>query len=137
LFYEWHETIPPNTTKRWRGRREVYPGGEVLQRVEVMFPDGCAGLARCQLYQGSFQIGPTNPGGDCRGNGFPVSVDLSYDMEANQAAWYWYLWNLDDTYDHTLTLRMVTCLRESLKVDIKPEGLLAMFKGLFGRFKRS
>jgi len=136
MLYEWHETVSADTAEADRTQREVEPGGEVLKAVELVFPDGCADLARARLFQGGFQVFPVNAGGHSRGNGAVVHANLHYDMARNAGPWYFETWNLDDTYEHTLTLRMETFERAELLLRLDPASYLDLFRRLFGRFKK-
>lgn len=78
---------------------------------------------------------PANAGAHSRGNGATVRANLHYDMAQNAGAWYLYAWNLDDTYDHTLTLRMETFQRSELLLRLDPASWFDLFRRLFGRFK--
>lgn len=135
MFYEWHKDVPKNTTETAKLCTEVEPGGEILTRIQIAFPRGCAGLARAQLYQGGFQVFPGNLQGHIRGDAVEVDASLRYDMRQNAGPWYWYTWNTDDTYQHTLTLRMETFEEGQLLLRLDPASWLNVFRRLFGRFK--
>jgi len=81
MLYEWHDEVPANTALADKRSNEVEPGGEVLKAIELVHPDGDAGLARTMLFQGGFQVFPANPGGYNRGNNETVRARLHYDMQ--------------------------------------------------------
>uniref|UniRef100_A0A6H2A2S2 Uncharacterized protein n=1 Tax=viral metagenome TaxID=1070528 RepID=A0A6H2A2S2_9ZZZZ len=128
--------MPANTALADKVQRDIKPGGQVLTRIEVVFPPGCAALARSQLFQGGFQVHPANPGGYAASDGEPVTADLRYDMEQNAGGWYWYVWNLDDTYPHELTLRLTTFEKWQLWIRLDPVSIADLFRGFFARFKK-
>lgn len=137
MHYSWHETIPANTALADKQTRKVEPGGQVLKAIDIEIPYGCAGLARCQLFQGGLQVAPANSPSYYRGHDETIHANMHYDMKKNEAPWYFYTWNLDDTYEHTLTLRMETFQRRELWIRLDPASIKDLFRGLFARFKRS
>lgn len=134
-YYEWHYEVAANTAEADKIQVVVEPGGEILRKVEVFMPPGCSELARCQVFQGGFQVLPGNPGGYVATDSERVVADLHYDMAQNKGPWYWYVWNLDDTYAHGLTLAMTTFERTQLLLSLDPASWLTVFKRLFGRFR--
>ncbi len=106
MFYSLAITIPANTLAAKPLEQELRMGPGVIHRVSVGFPGGCVGLAHLQILQHDHQLWPTNP-------------DASLASDDHQLEWddYWELadvpysltlraWNLDDTYDHTVTVRI-------------------------------
>lgn len=106
MIYEKSLTIPKNTpiTAPVTTIVPVHPG--IVKQVSVYFPAGCCGLARCCILYWERQVWPSNPDSYFHGDGqnlvFPEDirlVDLPYEFTLVG-------WNLDDTFQHTITVRL-------------------------------
>lgn len=78
-----------------------------ITEVSIAFPPGPDGLAHIAISQGLHQLWPTNPEADFATSEetiiFAEDIDIGVDTSALTA----YTWNYDDTYDHTITVRIV------------------------------
>jgi len=106
MFYEQRITIPPNTTETSPTTEvlNVHPG--ILKRVQVRFPPGCCGLAHLQVKYLDRTIYPANINSDISGDGEPI--EFEEDIILNDVPFEFTLvgWNEDDTYSHTIIVRM-------------------------------
>jgi hypothetical protein len=107
MIYEKRLTIPANTAQAAPVSTtvEVHPG--VVKRVEVSFPPGPAGLAHCQIYLWERQIWPANPDSDFAGDDLQMIFDEDLDLADPPFEFDIVGWNLDDTYPHTVTVRLL------------------------------
>ena len=74
--------------------------------MEIDFPPGCCGLLNVQVFDGSYQIFPATPGESFHGDAVTMKFD---DLYFKQAAPYELMirtWNLDDTWTHTIQVRI-------------------------------
>jgi len=82
------------------------PAG-LLQRVDVLFPPGCAGLVHVQVWYEGSQFLPTTRGesyyGDNMYREIPLLVDLEHDWNEFEIV----AWNNDDWYEHTVVVYFV------------------------------
>ena len=106
MIYSYDITTPANTPESApivtlcrlpRGR---------AANVDVLFPPGCAGLAHIQIYRGLHQLWPGNAGASIVGDGITVSWVEDYMMLDEPLTLVAFTWNIDDTYPHTITLRV-------------------------------
>jgi hypothetical protein len=74
--------------------------------MQVHFPSGHIGLTHIQLARGLHQLFPTNPEANFSSSGEAIvwKEDIKLDTPPYQLEAY--TWNLDDTYDHTITVRV-------------------------------
>jgi hypothetical protein len=75
----------------------------------MFHPEGCQGLAYAAIFEGLHQRWPVNPEDGYHGNDVPMIAADNYELKA-PAMLKLKTWNLDDTYPHTVYVR-VTVLR--------------------------
>jgi hypothetical protein len=107
MIYEKRITIPPNTSQASPTTAEILVHPGMLRMVEVTFPPGPAGLAHLQINKWERQEYPTNPNSDFAGDG--VQLVFNEDALLIDPPYVYTLvgWNEDDTYEHTITVRML------------------------------
>jgi len=73
---------------------------------EVDFPPGCCGLQHVQLFDGSYQVLPATIGESLHGDSVTMRFDDLYFKQAAPFELKIRTWNLDDTWDHTIQVRI-------------------------------
>jgi hypothetical protein len=91
-----------------------------LVSVWAVHPEGCHGLAYAAIFMGGHQLYPHNADEAYHGNAVPMIWEDNLELKA-PATLKLKTWNLDDTYDHTLYLRL-TVLRG--RVDVATQALI-------------
>ena len=93
--------------------------------LQVHFPSGHIGLTHIQLTRGLHQFYPTNPEANFSSSGEAIvwAEDFLLDFEPYELEAY--TWNTDDTYDHTITVRVV------IEALVEETGLLDQIAALF------
>lgn len=131
MYYDVSFTIPANTAELSPSLKYVKLCYGVIHRVEAGFPRGCAGLAHLQIKRASHQLWPTNPEGSFNTDGYTISFNEDQDFFIEPYILTLVGWNLDDTYDHTLEVRIgVYQVRAP-----RPEGPITLaVRRLSGRF---
>lgn len=105
MFEQWHYTIPANTSADDFITVELKISIGVIKRLMVYFPYGCEFLARCRVLLGAKPLLPRSRAGYVTGNGSLIDVgEITEPTKGNNPELVWELWNLDETYNHTLTL---------------------------------
>jgi len=94
----------------------------IITKVQLLHPEGCHGLAYASIWEGGHQLYPSNPETAYHGNDVPMEFEDNYELEA-PALLTLKTWNLDDTYDHTVYVR-ITVLRP--KKDVAQEAMLEL-----------
>ena len=112
MFYVFPITIPANTSEAQRTRTTLKLTAGRITRVHLEFPAGHVGLTHIHVNCGLHQLWPTNPDADFSSSNETISFieDLLLDIPPFTLTAH--AWNLDDTYEHTITLRIEL---ESLK----------------------
>lgn len=106
MYYDFSFTIPANTARASPYTEDVKLTHGIINRVEVGFPRGCAGLAHLQLRRSLHQLWPTNPQGSFNTDGYTIAFNEDQDFYTEPYILTLVGWNLDDTYDHTLEVRI-------------------------------
>jgi len=105
MFFDFSLTIPHNTTYAQPVSLlcPVSPG--VVDRLMLIFPTGCAGLAHVRIYRASHQVWPTNLDGSFASDGEFLDFTENYVLDNEPYAFVLSGWNEDDAYDHTVIVR--------------------------------
>uniref|UniRef100_A0A6M3M801 Uncharacterized protein n=1 Tax=viral metagenome TaxID=1070528 RepID=A0A6M3M801_9ZZZZ len=106
MFYEFAITVPANTTQASPKKQELELTHGIIQRIDVQFPIGTLALAHCRLEHHSFGHLPTNPTGSFATDGFIIPVDEYLEFFSAPYKIKAICWNDDDTYAHTVTIRI-------------------------------
>jgi hypothetical protein len=78
----------------------------VIHHVEVMFPEGCSGLAHVQILHGSHSLYPADGDDSFCGDGETIKFDDYYELGENDNTLTVVTWNLDEGYDHAPQVRI-------------------------------
>ncbi len=106
MIYSASITTPANTAKGAAKKTVLKVTKGLLWVVEIEFPAGCAGLTHIQIFDGLYQVFPASPGDSLHSDGAVLSYDDIYFKTAAPFTFSIKTWNLDDTWDHTLQVRI-------------------------------
>lgn len=109
-----------NTTEANAVETEIKLTEGTIVQVWLFHPEGCHGLAHAQIWEGGHQRYPHTEGQSYHGNDVPMIWDDNYEIK-KPAILKLKTWNLDDTYAHTVYLR-ITILRA--KIDVIQKAIL-------------
>ena len=129
MFYDFSFTILADTSASSPKVERVKLEYGILHLIEISFPAGCAGLVHLQIFDNGHQLFPTNPGGSFNTDDYTIRFNDHYPLLNPPYTLRLVGWNLDDTYDHTLEIRL----------GILPPEILFPYKeemGLIGRIKK-
>lgn len=106
MFFVYPSTIPANApaSPTQFTLAQVSPG--TVKKVEIQFPSGCAGLVSVWILRGLTQVWPLNPDKQFIADGETISFDEDYPMLQGPFEFRIFFANLDDTYAHTVTVRL-------------------------------
>lgn len=103
MFDRWEYTIPANTAEADAIRVECKVSPGVLKSLIVYFPAGCHGLARCRIFIGERPVAPRSAKNFIAAEDMAVSMMyLEERIREDLPVLNWDVWNIDDTYDHTI-----------------------------------
>ena len=123
MFEQWEYTIDENTLEVDREKETCKISIGILTDLFVFFPAGCHGLARCRVFLGEKPVAPRSAKLFIAGDDGPIDVrGLVEPIRPNLPVLNWELWNLDQTYPHTLWLGATwTPLEESELASIEKQ----------------
>lgn len=103
MYDRWEYTIPAETAKEDAIRVKCPITKGFLKRIVISFPPGCQLLARCTVAVGERPIAPRSAGNYIAADGMAVNIDhLNEPVQDDLPVLNWTVWNIDETYDHTI-----------------------------------
>jgi len=124
MDYSYAVKTTANTSKANAVETRLKLTAGTIKQVWMVHPEGCHGLAYAAIFLGGHQLYPHNPDEAYHGNDVPMIFEDNFELES-PAVLTLKTWNLDETYDHTLYLR-ITVLRP--KIDVAQQALIDLFK---------
>lgn len=129
MYYEFAITVPANTSQSSPKEEDLKLTHGIIHRIEVQFPIGTLALAHCRLEHHTFGELPTNPSGSFASDGYTIPIDEYLEFFSEPYIIRAVCWNDDDTYPHTVTVRIG--ILESKRALM----LLSVIKGLMKMLK--
>lgn len=105
MLYKYEVEIPSGTTEAAPSETTVNLVSGVVDQVMIEFPAGCAGLVGTRILQGLFQVWPLTSGEWFVTDNFTIVFPEHFVLEPGQVLLRIETYNIDDTYDHTLSFR--------------------------------
>jgi len=121
-------TVPKNTTEADPVVEILKIAHGIITWVSVLFPPGCARLAHCVILHHEHQIAPSTENMDLSGDTFPIVWEEYYESYQPPYELKIKAWNEDDTYPHTITIRVAILPRKA----VLALAIVDAIKGLFG-----
>lgn len=131
MFYEFHITTPRNTLESNPQLTELTLDLGVVTFVEMQFPRGCVGLLHAQVYNELHQVWPANPDGDIASEDARLAWTEEYELFTPAKRLIVRTWNEDDSYSHTLYLRIALLERHRWEARRRAEAALAYLADWF------
>lgn len=78
-----------------------------ITRILVFFPPGVNGLAHIQIMWGLYQLFPSNQNASFAGGDVLIDWNDNVLIDSQPVELTIVTWNLDSTYDHTITVHVV------------------------------
>jgi len=123
VFSSFWLTVPANTSVSAPAILDVRLTAGTLERVEVFFPPGLAGLVYIQILHGLHQLVPYNPGGYLAGDNQRYVIDEAYELAAAPYTLRVVGFSDDDTFDQPVEICFLVR---------RPERVGALRRKLFG-----
>lgn len=106
MFYDFAIAVPANTAETAPIIQLMELTQGVITRLEIQFPAGCAGLAHCRILDQGTQKWPTPPSDSFASDDYCVVIEENQELTAEPYQLRAVCWNEDDTYDHTIYVRV-------------------------------
>jgi len=107
MLYSFRQTISANTAFEDADEVEMKLSIGILRAVIVNIPAGVHQLARFQILDGIQNIIPSTEQMFITGDDSTPSIITHHKMERQPFNLTWKLWNVDETYNHTLYLMLI------------------------------
>lgn len=107
MFYEYDVTAPANTPASYPTTVIALLGAGTLSEFHVQIPRGCDGLVHAYVQDALHHVIPANQDGDMKGDDVIVSAPDQLPIPTDDYSLELCVYNLDDSYAHTVTFRLV------------------------------
>lgn len=107
MIYVEHLKIPANTPSTLPLTAVIPIIAGTITRIDIQFPPGVNALAHVKLLWGLYQLFPSNEQGDFSTGAETITWNENIDVTTEPLQLTMVGWNEDDTYDHTITVRVV------------------------------
>jgi len=106
MIYSLDIATSKSTAYADRDTKPLHVTKGLVYKVEIFFPPGSHGLLHCFIMDGGYQCWPSNPGQTFTGDDILISFDDIYIKNSAPFIFNVNTFNLDDTYDHALSIRI-------------------------------
>lgn len=106
MIYSANITTVKNTAQSSLKRTSIHVTKGLVYKVEFYFPSGSAGLMGVAVFDGLFQVWPSNVGQFFVSDNETIRFDDLYLKETAPYEFQVYSYNTDDTYDHVVGVRI-------------------------------
>lgn len=107
MIYVHPITTPANTAATAKVKTILQLQRGRVIGMQVHFPSGHIGLTHIQLARGLHQFYPTNPEANFSSSGEAIVWVEDFLLDHAPFQLEAYTWNTDDTFEHTITVRVV------------------------------
>lgn len=114
MIYNWEITVPKLTPQNAPVETELTLAIGIVTWYSIVFPPGCVGLVHCKIFHREHQIVPSKGDQDLSGDTFPIEWNDYYELYERPANFLARCWNEDDTFAHTVTIRIVVVPRRAV-----------------------
>ncbi|MBA7577681.1 hypothetical protein ES708_19534 [subsurface metagenome] len=129
MLYTWDVEVDKDDdiiTSKKEVPMRLAPG--IITWVSVLFPPGCHGMVKCQIFHHEHQIFPSRDVMSLSGDGVPIEWSEYYEMYEAPYDLKARLWGENCTYDHTVSIRIAVLPRKA----IVAQAVVDAIKGAFG-----
>ena len=133
LIYSKHISTVKKTDGLVYYKAQLHVTKGLVYRVEFYFPRGSAGLLGVAVYDGGFGVWPSNAGEFFTGDDELISFDDLYLKESAPYIFDIYTYNLDDTYDHVVDVRLGLVSKEAYQARFLPSIAWGEFAEMMSR----
>jgi hypothetical protein len=129
MFYAFTHTLTTGDIESDKKRIDLDLTAGIIHQVDVLFQDGCNHLVEVQIFQGNFQIWPSNRGATLKGNATVISFRDFYELGAGDTALHALIW-ADGVITDVDVIIQIGLLSKHVLQPLSFEELLAAAAGL-------
>jgi len=120
MIYVANITTSKDTEQAALKKTTIHVTKGLVYKVEFYFPSGSAGLMGVAVFDGLFQVWPSTVGEFFVGEDHVVSFDDLYLKQSSPFEFQCYTYNNDDTYQHTVSVRIGLVSKEVFQARFLP-----------------
>lgn len=124
--------MPKNTLEANPLEQKLKVHAGVVVRVDIMFPPGPEGLTHVRIYDDGHQLWPFALGESYASDNETISFPEFIEIIPGMTELRFVGWNEDDTYDHTVSIRISILPKWVAAPYVIFKGFVDVFKGLTG-----
>lgn len=129
MFYVFPYTITTSDVEAAKHEETLRLTQGVIHQVDVLFEDGCNHAAHVMIFNGDFQVWPSNRGQTIRGNATVVSFREFYEIDSGAATLKAFMWG-DGVIDGVEVVVQIGLLPKKIIQPMSFEELLAAAAGI-------
>lgn len=129
MFYAFDQVITTSDIVTAKINLDLQLTAGVIHQVDVLFQDGCDHEAHVQVWQGNFQIWPSNRDATIRGNATVISFREFYELRHGGTKLHALIWG-DGTIDDVEVVIQIGLLPKRIIQPMAFEELLAAAAGI-------
>lgn len=133
MLFTWDIAVTSGTTKADPKTQILKIAHGIISWVSVTFPPGCQRLVHASLRFHENKIVPSTEDMYLTGDTFPIEWNEYYEAYQPPYELKAELWNEDDTYAHTVTIRVAILPRKAVTPTSIADSLKEFFLGLIPR----
>ena len=97
MFYVFSHTPEATLTEATAAEIELKLTPGIIHQVDVLFQDGCDHETHVQIFQGNYQVWPSNRGENLRGNATVISFREFYELTSKLNILTAHIWSTGST----------------------------------------
>lgn len=106
MIYRKSITTSANTLEANKDDTEIALTKGIVHKLDITFPSGCQGYLHVAINHGLHQIWPYEVDQSFATDGETITFPEFYHIKFRPFGLMVYTWNLDDTYDHDVIIRI-------------------------------
>lgn len=106
MIYRYGISTPASTLEANKQKTILKLERGVIHQIDIDFPPGPVGLCHVHINNALHQVWPTNQGEDFAGDDVHISFREHLEIVHPPFELEVYTWNLDDTNEHTIVIRL-------------------------------
>lgn len=114
MLFEKSITTDANTSQNNAETTKILCSRGIIHQIEIEFPPGCSSLCHVQLYAGTEIFLPSRPDMDMSADAHTIVIKEHYFLPNDRSYINVVVWNLDDTYPHTIRVRIAVLDEDDL-----------------------
>lgn len=114
MIYRFNISTPANTAESAKQKTVLKVSRGVIHQLDIVYPPGPSGLLHLQIAKALHQLWPSNPSGSFAADQNMITFREHYELMTDPFQLEAYTWNLDDTHDHSVIIRLGILPRKNI-----------------------